>query len=587
MSIEDISSAIVETWTADTAHNGFAALDARIRAIIKSQCDAVASQIFANIGSNFYPASYYRHLAAGNVDGFREYGSMGGGIDDDGSEMGVYIVGSLAAATLASGAQTGTAGAGTGSTSLVKPAGAADWTAGDLVGHFLQVVSGGGAAGNANRPTIRPIRANTTTNVTIDAITGLDATTVFAVVDAGSTIQPRSGGSECVLIANNQAPVVLRHVKFAAGSIPHLVHSVGNTRVVLEGCDLSAIGDLTTVFSERDQDFEIRNCIMRGGAFAHVVYCSGVAKVENVAESYAAGILIEKSAYGRVAGLVSDHATGYALKASGLTLLEAEVVANDGAGFGVILESVVNFTALPGRFLTGAGNTAWGLSIDRFGQYNLAGCDVTGALGDIFFCGYGDPTNPHKNHDPLTWANLTHDTYGYAEEHAAAAIARTGYFKSIKYGDYTYNGNIEVGQNFLVRGYSHVSLGVGENYPLTAAGTTRETAAHLDGPEGGAYACRGFAEIYLVDDTHQGVVLPEWAEYGGVRIEVANMGEGWLTVWAPTGGSISEGGVGGLDSTTIGPGHIKAFMTRMWTARNGDGSGVFGHGLHFVVVFAS
>ena len=584
MSLEVISDAIFNTLTADVPRNGFVSpLTDDAPGSIRSWCDAIAGQIFTNIGVAFYSVSSYRIIAAGSVPGFSVCGSMGGGVDDDGSELGLYVVGALTAATVATGAQTGAAGAGTTSTSLIKPTGADDWTADDLVNKFLQVVSGGGASANSNRPTIRPIRSNTTTTLTVDSIVGLDATTVFAIVDAGTTVQPRSGAADCVLVANNQAPIVLRHLKFATGSIPHLMHSVGNAKVVLEGCDLSEIGDLTTVFSESDQRFEIRNCIMRNGAFAQIVYCSGLAKIENVAESYAAGILVEKSNYGRITGLVSDHASGYALYAVGMALLEAEVSASNGAAFGVILESVLSFTAI-GTGLIGSGNAAWGLSIDRFGQYNLAGCSVTGALGDIYFCGYGDATNPHKNHDPMTWATLTSDTYGYAEEHAVSAFVRTGYFKSIKYGDYSFNGNMEIGQSLFTRGYVRVSMGTGENAPLTAAGTTRETAASLDGPTS-TYGCRGFAEIYRVDDTHQGVSLPDWDQYGGFAIEVANMGTGTLTVWAPAGGSIVSAGAT-VDSVTIESGKVKKFQARWWLSRNDDGTGVRANAKDYVVTFA-
>jgi hypothetical protein len=554
--MQDISDAIFAILTADKPRNGFTdPLSDVGSGSIHAWCDAIASQIFSNVGSTFYPNSVYRVLAAGNVAGFSIYGAMGGGIDDDGSEMGMYVVGALIAASVSSGAQSGTAGSGTSATSLVKPSGAGNWTAGDLVGKFLVVTSGGGASSNNNRPTIRPIKANTTTTITVDFVAGMDSSTHFAIDVPGTTITARSGGDQCVLVANNLAPIVLRHLKFTGSSLANLVRSVGNTKVVLEGCLFDATSLLSTVYSERDGTFVVRNCVLTNGTSVEVKYCSQLANIENVWENSAGGILVEKSAYGLVTKLDSVSAAGYALKAVELHSLDAEVVANASGGNAVVLDSVANFTAVGSNLLTGAGNTGYGLQIDRTGKYTLVGCTISGTVGDVLFLS-----------NPCPWSWFT--TYpGNVEQFAAQATAQAAAppstAKTYKLGQYVFAGaQVEFGGRVLQYGYNNVSSNLKS---ISATGTNYATAYPLEPPNSQNEAARSFAEVGGIGNdgtgtvaAGTGVILPSGCAIGGALVVVKNSGANTLTVYAPTPGTID-----GAPSTTIAPGGVKIFFS-LW-----------------------
>ena len=119
-------------------------------------------------------------IGAGTFAGFSAEGFQGSGT--------LKLAGTVSAATLTTGAQSGTAGAGTTTTVMAKPTAAANWTASNMRGKYLRIVSGGGASGDSDLPTIRPILSNTTTTLTVNSIPGMDATTVFDIVNVATVI---------------------------------------------------------------------------------------------------------------------------------------------------------------------------------------------------------------------------------------------------------------------------------------------------------------------------------------------------------------------------------------------------------------
>jgi hypothetical protein len=114
-------------------------------------------------------------ISAGTFSGAAMQGFVGQGRLD--------FHGATALATITSGSNAGTAGSGTSTTSMNKPTAASNWTSADLRGKFLLITSGGGASGDASFPTIRPIKSNTTTSLTVSSVVGMDSTTIFQIVD--------------------------------------------------------------------------------------------------------------------------------------------------------------------------------------------------------------------------------------------------------------------------------------------------------------------------------------------------------------------------------------------------------------------
>lgn len=150
-------------------------------------------------------------ISAGVYDGVNLGGFIGGVLQ---------LIGSWSTPTLASGVTSGTAGAASAGVAVNKPTAAANWTASDLIGLRLVVTGGGGYTGNdALTETVRTIKANTTTQLTLDQpIAGLDATTQFAIRTEGTIINTAAAieidGQTTLLGVNYCAcEIVLRRIK--------------------------------------------------------------------------------------------------------------------------------------------------------------------------------------------------------------------------------------------------------------------------------------------------------------------------------------------------------------------------------------
>jgi hypothetical protein len=123
------------------------------------------------------------------------------------------IQGKTALATLTSGVNTGRAGVGTSSTSLVKPTGAANWTADNMNGKFLRITGGAGHVGGLQ---LRPILANSTTAVTVAAVAGMDSTTTFEIVTLASSFDYINSGLLLGLDIFNIRTVIIEGVNFSS-----------------------------------------------------------------------------------------------------------------------------------------------------------------------------------------------------------------------------------------------------------------------------------------------------------------------------------------------------------------------------------
>lgn len=150
-------------------------------------------------------------ISAGVYDGFNLGGFIGGVLQ---------LAGTWSTPTLTSGVTSGTAGAASAGVAVNKPTAAANWTASNLIGLRLRVTGGGGFTGaDAFTEVVRTIKANTTTQITLDQpIAGLDATTTFAIVTEGTIINTAAAieidGESCLLgMSYCQAEVMLRRIK--------------------------------------------------------------------------------------------------------------------------------------------------------------------------------------------------------------------------------------------------------------------------------------------------------------------------------------------------------------------------------------
>lgn len=110
---------------------------------------------------------------SGSLPGFVAVGFVGGGR--------IRHIGTLQEAVITTGPTSGTAGAGTTSTSVVLPAEEDEWTPDELRGKFLVITGGAGASADPVQPVIRPILANFGSLIVVETIPDMDDTTEFAI----------------------------------------------------------------------------------------------------------------------------------------------------------------------------------------------------------------------------------------------------------------------------------------------------------------------------------------------------------------------------------------------------------------------
>jgi hypothetical protein len=439
--------------------------------------------------------------------------------------------------TPTTGLASGTAGSGTTTTSVVKPAGAADWTASDLVGKFLVVTGGGGASTDANLPTVRVVKANTTTALTVDAVAGMDETTTFMVADCATTLTEADGLATCLRLAHNQPQVTLRGLAFSGSGLASLVDARGNASVVVDGCRLGVNttgGSITTL---EDDSVRVANCVFESASDCAISRAQS-ATLENCYSTGGGELSLTDCLFGRVDKLKASTCASTVFSATRCMSVRAEVAASSCTATPVYLDSCANFEVVGGG-LTGSSNTGastYGLEVANSGRYILTGSTLTGAAGDVLFLGTA-----------VTWANLSSTNYGIVEEHAAAAVANSGYTKALKRGNYLFEGSLDISGRVLLYGY------LNQSWPLvaqTATGADAAGALNMD-----AVPALGGIEVGTTA-AGTGVRLPSNAAVPGVVVGVVNRGANALTVYAPSGGTVDGGA-----SVTIATGKAKQFVS--------------------------
>jgi hypothetical protein len=478
-----------------------------------------------------YPYEVNVRLGAGTFAGAQLRGFIGGGT--------LNLKGATALATLTSGAQSGTAGAGTWSTTVVKPTAATNWTASNLVGKFLLLTGGAGAGSDpTNAPVMRPIKANTTTTLTVDAVSGMDNTTTFQIVSLATFLDRISAGDLVALrVADVSTPLTLRALDFSNAHALDLLLDVARcTNVTLDGCRFALTASDVSARLSKCTNLTISNPLFSNGAEASVERCTSV-DVSNVWMNGAGQLGLSDCGNVEITKLDSTAAVGTALNLTRVHTAKVEAKCDDGGATPVYLESVGSFEAWGSNKLTGTGNTGYGVQIEKTGLYNLIGSDIEGDSGEILFYG-----------QTRTWDELSGATYGIVEGFSGSAFATGTVHKAIKDGNYTYLGQVEISGRFLTYGYENHSQAAG----LTATGTDQASALEI--------GQNTYSRVSTVA-AGTGVRLGAGAALPGVRAYVRNAGANVLKVYPPSGGTIDGGA-----SVNISAGAGKAF----WSS-SGDG----------------
>jgi len=471
----------------------------------------------------------------------------------------LYVQGKFKAATPTTGVQTGTAGSGTTTTSVVKPTGAANWTSSDsnLVGKWLRVLSGGGVSANANIPTMRKILANNTTTLTVKAISGMDTTTVFDIVDADTTVGASAATvdsySTCVELADNTCRVVFVGCKFTSTATTYHVYSRRNRHVSFYACDFAGAPIADSFSSYDDYSCSVYDCGWTSAAGATI--SSGVRVA--VDRCYGSGMrgLAFDYCHSVTAGLTSTSATSNALSIKRANNAVVDMAASSGAATPAVFETCqrVDITAL-----TGTGNTGYGVDIAKGGVYNLTGATITGTLGDFIIDGVSNAS--------VTWAEAS--SYGALTRWGTTILITGGANTTRMMDTARIEGNLDVpaagyvsgtggtlqlGGRVLNYGYFHLA----QNDSLTAfAGGGQANATAL------GYGANVVTTCATGGDS---VKLPAGAVVGGNVIHVKNLGAASCNVFPPSGGKINALATNTAIAVAAG--------SAMWFVSRSDGGG--------------
>lgn len=438
----------------------------------------------------------------------------------------LLLQGSFSAATVAAGSQTGTVGVGSTSTSVVKPTGASNWTAGALVGKMVRVLSGGGASTTAV-PTVRPIKANTTTALSIDAIAGLDSTTRFDIVEPATAITSDSAflAGGCELIAN-QCKIILFGFDFSTSGLNYSVYSRRNRDIEFVGCKFAEDGVINTIDSDDDWRFSALNCTWSGGA--QVSIANGHRAHVSGYMSAAEGVLIDKT-HTVVTSLTSLNATGVALTVKLANNLTLGLKADDGAASGCVVETIGRTEITE---LTGSGNVGYGLEAAKGGTYSLLGADITGTLGDFSIDGL--------SHASVTWAASA--SFGSVSRWGTTILVTGGSNIRQELDTLRVEGNFDVPAGALVSGTGGTLQLGGRviNYGYFHLDQDDAITARAGGGQALATLLGFGANVVTVCATiADSVILPPGAAIGGNVIHVKNLGAASCNVFPPSGGAIN------------------------------------------------
>lgn len=439
------------------------------------------------------------------------------------------LEGAYTLATLTTGLNTGTAGTGTSATSIVKPTGAADWTATNLVGKWLKRTGGGGYVANGDN--LRPILSNLTTTLAINTMTGCDNTTTFDIVTLGTLMDQISADVLIgIRVADCLGPVEVVGFDFSvAHSLDSLIQITDCPNVRVVGCNFAINTANPSLYVLRCGRVRVEHC--RLSSSADISITDGCKNVAVTGVVNAGGGVVEISDFFKadVTKLSATSAPSRVLALIRGDIANVEAACSSGSATPVYLEAV-NHMQVTGNGLTGSGNTGYGIEIAGSGQYNLTGSTITGDTGDVLFDGHA-----------CTWALHFGSTYGRVATQTMGAVAQSAPTKTIVYGNTLYDGSGDHSSRELFYGVINPAQNVG----LTATGTNKATA----------YQCPA-GSFYRFDTVASGTgaIFHDASALAGTDVTKMNKGANALTLYAP------RGTIDGSASYSLAAGAVKRFV---------------------------
>jgi hypothetical protein len=313
-------------------------------------------------------------VGAGTFAGFSAHGFVGKGR--------LRMAGARALATVTTGVNTGLAGAGTTTTTMNKPGAAANWTADNLRGKFLVITAGAAASGDANFPTVRPIKSNTTTSLTFDPILDLEAGDTFEICDVATILTNADdtpyGLTVRSAFVQSYAKIEATFFKAteASGNYANLVMDCAN--VTMSGMHLLS----SSGWASRMQgctDVTLANSIIEGRLNP---YASTSVNLTN--------IVLQSAGYIDSQYIVNHRLNADALECTGTAMLIRDCVsvlcglnANDCAVVPMDLQNIHNFQIAGSMSGTNPTPTR-GVLFSRGGQYIITGATIAGSESDEF-----------------------------------------------------------------------------------------------------------------------------------------------------------------------------------------------------------
>ena len=466
-------------------------------------------------------------VGAGTFDGFVAKGFVGGG--------NLRIAGTFSAATITTGVTSGTAGAGTSSTSLVKPAAAANWTANDLRGKYVVISSGGGASTDANFPTVRPIKSNTTGAITVDEIYGLDNTSVFLIANVATVVGEAAEAyldiPVCAGFFNSQAGIYLQGIAPTDNSVYYGVLAFNCGFVDLAGITVTPTGY---------QGISAINC-----DYLSLDACYGTAPIEalhcgRVETNYV--VLGNTTAN---AGMLDISTCRYVQAVVDAAACSSNAVRIRHCTRVTLTSVTASCTATPVRLenlhyatiaSTGANaGTTYGMSLSGGGQYIVTGSTVAGT-SDVLV-----------EATAVSWATLALGTYG---ERGTFVYWGTGGTRWA--GEVLALGGITNGGIQKEYGYQLVL----DNGTADSALLTSVTAYAGGGQANAVNVGLQLTKVATVASAADSIKLREVAAGGAVGY-IHNLGANACNLYPPSGGAINALG-------TNNPISIPAGSAAMW-----------------------
>ncbi len=323
-----------------------------------------------------------RHSLTVNIGAGTFAGASTSGFVGQGS---FNLFGTLSAATLTTGVATGTAGAGSGSTTVNKPAAAANWTAGEMRGMVFVPTSGGGSG--TDTPLLNKsvrIRTNTTTQIFLEtALAGLDGTTVFAIKKEGTIINGSAGtysggiydqNTYALGLINSSVDINIAQLKVDASSATLGLFMTGSTGLMVMNNVWLYGGDHAVAFCSNNAISNLRI----SSSYFNLYNASHTTAVTWIMDSASFQVDGAKQFSLTDVSQIIDHSAAAfrAVDCSNVSL--GGDFSTNVAGTPVQLQNIQKFSIAGALTGTNAGTTR-GISIAGGGQYNMAGGAVAGS----------------------------------------------------------------------------------------------------------------------------------------------------------------------------------------------------------------